>query len=274
MTTAMARYGIFEANDAADEVGYAAESIERDGCVILQNVFSPGEVADFRAALDALQEAANERGGGRERLAQVNEADIVRAPLAFDRRFLDVATHPRVLAVLTAALGRYFIISQQNGVINPPVGEHNHQSAFHRDLPYQHFTSSRPLAMNVLLCIDPFDATTGGTFFLPGSHQHEAFPSDEYARRSERQIEAAPGCALIMNSMLYHRAGTNRSPRPRRGINTLYSLPFIKQQIVLPRLLDGRYADDPSLGRLLGYESDSPGSVDDYIASRFERLGR
>lgn len=267
----LASYGILERRAAGDEVASAAEAIERDGCAVLPGVLTPGEVDDLRAATDDLLDRANAAGGGRERLAAINEADIVRAPLALDDRFLRLAAHPRILAVLEAVLGHYFIVMQQNAVVNPPAGEHNHQSAFHRDLPYQHFTTSRPIAANVLICIDPFDASTGGTFFLPGSHLHEGFPTDDYARSRERQIEAAPGSVLIMNSMLYHRAGTNHSPRRRRGVNTVYALPFVKQQIVLPAMLGGRHADDPRLARLLGYESDPPASVEAWYAGRFAR---
>jgi len=44
-----------------------------------------------------------------------------------------------------------FILNQQNG-INPP-GETCNQSAWHRDLPYQHYVSSTPLTINALLCM-------------------------------------------------------------------------------------------------------------------------
>ena len=39
----------------------------------------------------------------------------------------------------------------------------HHQSAFHRDLPYQHFTSSRPIAINALFCADEFTNENGAT---------------------------------------------------------------------------------------------------------------
>lgn len=269
----LASYGILEARSIDGEVAVATEAIALDGCTVLPRVLTAAELDDLRNAIDELRARAHEAGGGRERLAAINEADIVRAPLALDERFLGLAAHPRILAVLEAVLGHYFIVMQQNAVVNPPAGEHYHQSAFHRDLPYQHFTTSRPLAANVLICIDPFDASTGGTFFVPGSHLHEQFPSDDYVRGAERQIEAAPGSALIMNSMLYHRAGTNHSAQRRRGVNTVYALPFVKQQIVLPGLLGGRYADDPKLARLLGYESDPPASIEAWYAGRFARTG-
>jgi hypothetical protein len=55
--------------------------------------------------------------------------------------------------------------------------------------------------------------------------------------------------------MLYHRGGQNRSGRTRLGINHIFVLPLLKQQIDLPSALGGKFRNDPVLRRLLGYES-------------------
>jgi hypothetical protein len=48
------------------------------------------------------------------------------------------------------------VLHLQNGIINMPNEEH-HQSSWHRDLPYQNWTSSEPLACNVFYCLDNFN---------------------------------------------------------------------------------------------------------------------
>jgi ectoine hydroxylase-related dioxygenase (phytanoyl-CoA dioxygenase family) len=159
---------------------------------------------------------------------------------------------------------------QQNGVINPPRQPHA-QVAYHRDLPYQHFVSSRPLAISALFCIDPFRPETGATTVLPASHRVEAFPSDEVASLLDTPLSAEPGSFIVFDSMLFHRAGPNRSDRPRRAVNHVFSIPIIAQQISIPDALKGRHAGDPALARLLGYETDPPSSVLEWRERRLAR---
>jgi ectoine hydroxylase-related dioxygenase (phytanoyl-CoA dioxygenase family) len=84
----------------------------------------------------------------------------------------------------------------------------------------------------------------------------------------ESPITAPAGSLIVFDSMLFHRAGINRSQAMRRGVNNVFALPFLKQQIVLPALLDGKWSDDPWLRRLLGYESDPPRSPAEYREQR------
>lgn len=70
--------------------------------------------------------------------------------------------------------------------------------------------------------------------------------------------------------MLFHRAGVNGSTGTRRGINHLYTLPFIKQQVSLPHALGPKYESDPFLAKFLGYESETAADVKSW---RNKKLG-
>ena len=131
--------------------------------------------------------------------------------------------------------------------------------------------SSRPLAISALFCIDPFTTETGATTVIPGSHRMEQFPSDAVAVELDTPVSADPGCFIVFDSMVFHRAGDNRSGRPRRAVNQVFTTPIIAQQISLPEALDGRYAGDPALARLLGYDVAPARSV---TAWRERRLAR
>jgi len=85
------------------------------------------------------------------------------------------------------------VLNQQNGVINPPHSERYNQGAWHRDLPYQHFVSSRPLAINALFCLDQFTIENGATKVLPASHRQEAFPSDDFVQSQATPVTAPAG---------------------------------------------------------------------------------
>jgi ectoine hydroxylase-related dioxygenase (phytanoyl-CoA dioxygenase family) len=161
----------------------------------------------------------------------------------------------------------------QNGVINVPVtGDEQNAGYWHRDLNYQHFVSTRPVSMSALFCVDDFSEETGGTRVLPTSHKSESFPSEEFVLKHEIGIDAPAGSAIVFDSMLYHRGGHNRSSVVRRAINHMYTIPFIKQQISLPKILKGRFSDDPFLSKFLGYESEPNESVVDFRVRRLERV--
>ena len=88
----------------------------------------------------------------------------------------------------------------------------------------------------------------------------------------QRNVEAKAGSIIVFDSMLYHRGGRNTSGRPRLGINHIFVLPFIKQQIDLPSALGGKFRDDPVLGRLLGYESAPAASAYLWRKVKIERV--
>jgi ectoine hydroxylase-related dioxygenase (phytanoyl-CoA dioxygenase family) len=249
------RYGIKEATTLAGEAEAHAERIRIEGFTIVTELVPAPVLADARPRLDAVYDAQVAEVGGEDQLRSIKDADVVRSPLVADRFFLQFALNPRVRAVMDLLLGDYYILQQQNGVVNKPNAAH-YQTAWHRDLLYQHFTTSRPIAVSCLYCLDDFRKDTGGTWVLPGSHRLEIFPSDDYVSSHEVSVTAAAGSALVFDSLLFHRAGENRSTQVRRGLNQVYALPFLKQQISLPRALAGEHADDPFLKKFLGYDSE------------------
>jgi ectoine hydroxylase-related dioxygenase (phytanoyl-CoA dioxygenase family) len=263
-------YGVKEATVVTTEAERHAEEIRLVGYTVVRGLVDAPGLETARERLDGLYAAQAAAVGGVGRLREIQDANLVRCPLAEDLFFLDLAVRPRLLVVATALLGDYVTLQQQNGVVNPPSAAH-HQSAWHRDLSYQHFVASRPLALSALLCIDPFNDETGGTYVLPASHKVERFPSEEYVLSHQKGLVADAGDALVFDSMLFHRAGDNRSGRPRRGLNHVYSLAFLKQPISLPRALNGRLSDDPFLRRFLGYESEPAASAMEWRSKRLTR---
>ena len=264
-------YGVKKQSIAADELDVKLQELDLCGYTILHSGFSEAVLTDFHERLERLLSEQEAQFGGHETLKQINEADTLRAPLIWDEAFLNMAVHPQLIELCRRALGDYFIINQQNGIRNPPARCGHHQSSWHRDLPYQHFVSSRPLALNALLCLDPFTPENGATRVLPGSHKIEYFPDDRVVRLLEVVANVPAGSYLIMNSMVFHCAGVNTTKGLRRGVNTVFTVPIIKQQIALPPNLEGRYDNDPWLRRLLGFEVDPPRSLKAWFESRKAR---
>jgi ectoine hydroxylase-related dioxygenase (phytanoyl-CoA dioxygenase family) len=249
------------------------EEIAIQGYTIVENVLPADKLEETRKRLDAVYKRQEEEAGGADRLAAINELNMARLPLAYDEFFLEIATQPLVLDIVREIVGKYFVLHLQNGIINMPKLEH-HQSSWHRDLPYQDFVISTPLSLSALFCIDDFTPETGGTFVVPFTHKLTQMPSEEYVKKHAVQVSAPAGSVVIMDSMIHHRAGHNISNRIRRGINHMYVTGILKQQVDIPRALDGKYSDDPFLRMLLGYESDVPAGVNDWRKRREQKMGK
>ena len=248
----------FHANH--DDADVHAEEIRNVGYTITQSGLSAEELATIRQKIDEIYERQVREIDGEGSLRRINDANVARCLLGYDPYFLGLAAHSKILAVTVKLLGENFILMSQNAIINRPRDEH-YQVTWHRDLNYQHFVSSRPLALSALYCVDDFSEDTGGTYLIPASQKSEAFPSVDYVRRHQTAVTAPAGSILLFDAMVYHRSGINRSNGPRRAVNHIYTLPLIKQQISLPRMLRGQFSEDPFLRRFLGYDSEPGESV-------------
>lgn len=247
-------YGIAQ-DSAVPDAGDLApliEQIEVRGFGVLPDLLRPEQVARLNAGLDEIYGRQCDEVGGEAALASMNDADVVRCPLAYADDFMALATHPTLLAVGRAMLGESFVLLFQNGLINRPTRRHA-QASWHRDLNYQHWVCSKPLALTLLVCLEDFTTETGGTVFLPGSHLLERFPSAALVEQSQESPVARAGSVLVMNSMTFHRAGVNSSRRIRRAVNHVFGTPILAQQVDIPAMLDREPPSDPWLASYLGY---------------------
>lgn len=265
-------YGRVEQTSADDYISRHVEEISVRGFTIMPDLLSSEELIGWRHKIDDIYKC-QEKEFSYDALAAINELDVCRAPLLYDFDFIRLATHPKILAVVQQFLGDWFILNLQNAIINRP-GTSHHQSSWHRDLPYQNFVISRPLAINALLIIDEFSEETGGTHVIPFSHKTEVLPSDAYIDGNRIIVSAPAGSAIVFDSMIFHRAGTNRSQIIRRAVNHLYTVPIIKQQYDFPRALEHQTELDPAVSRLLGFTSQVPLNDKAWRLARTAKLQR
>ncbi|WP_392891457.1 phytanoyl-CoA dioxygenase family protein [Pseudomonas migulae] len=259
-------YGVLDAFKTASSQSPAVEQLRTVGYAVIDSGYTSGEVVDIGERFERISENYIHEYG-RSALESINEIDTIRAILAQgDEIFLSIAMNTRLKSVVEELIIGKFILNQQNGIINPPQKKYS-QSAWHRDLPYQHFVSSRPLAINALYCIDDFTTENGGTYVLPASHKIEQFPSEDYIRRNAIQVSAKAGSFIVLDCMLFHCGGFNNTPSPRRAVNHLFTVPYIKQQINLSEAM----AEIPLSAEqksFLGFDYQIPPSVSSYLNSR------
>lgn len=262
-------YGILKRCEADSPTAEAAEQIRNLGYAILDSGYSTAELDDIAERFEVVKASYFQKYDA-SRLKKTNEHNTIRAPLLHGGpTFLKLATNQNLKALLQDLISGKFVLNQQNGVINP-AGESYNQGAWHRDLPYQHFVSSKPLAINALFCVDDFSAENGATFVLPASHKSEDFPSPQFIKRNALQIVAPRGSFIVLDCMLFHAGGFNGSSKVRRGINHVFTIPYFKQQINLPANLVN-VALTPEIRDLLGFNLTEPQSIEEYLATRGEK---
>ncbi len=266
----MKKYGINYQADIITDIEYHLEELKHRGFTVLEGVLSEDVLATTREKMDHVYQVQEDEFG-KDNLVAIKELNTARCLLAYDSFFMDIALNERVIEIIKLMLGEYFILHLQNGIINKP-SKHHHQSSWHRDLPYQDFIISKPLAVSAFFCIDNFIPETGSTILLPFSHKIDHLPSQKYLENHSYQVSAKPGSVIIFDAMVYHKGGYNSSNQIRRGINNVYVAPLLKQQINLTTALDGKYQNDPFLSKFLGYESGVKESVNEYRKKRLSKV--
>jgi ectoine hydroxylase-related dioxygenase (phytanoyl-CoA dioxygenase family) len=254
-------YGVVDGQrGVAADLAPLIEAIQVRGFVGLPGLLSSAEVEQFNGLMDEIYARQCAEVGGEAALQAINDADIVRCILAYSDAYMQLAAHPVMTGLAKAMLGDNVVLLMQNGVINRP-DRRQFQTNWHRDLNYQHWVCSRPLAISALVCLEDFNLETGGTVFLPGSHLVEHFPSPEIVAQSEETPDMPKGSVIFFNSMTFHRAGLNRSGRIRRAVNHVIGAPILAQQVDIPSMLGAEPPADPWLSAYLGYRWKPPADV-------------
>jgi ectoine hydroxylase-related dioxygenase (phytanoyl-CoA dioxygenase family) len=264
---ALSAHGVRQQVQLHDRLDAQVEELRSLGYTTVASGLSVPELAALRDAMEASYQRQVQEFGGLTALQRCNDLDTARCPLAYDESFIGVATQAALMALMRRMLGDNFLLLQQNGLFNRPGAGH-YQTHWHRDLSYQHWTSSEPLAVNALLTLDDFTLENGCTHVLPASHLRSEFPSEAFVTRFETPIVAPAGTFLVLDAMLFHRAGRNVSKGQRRAVNHLIGRPFLAQQFDLSRMVDPRHGQDPFLHKYLGFRWSPSASVAAWRALR------
>lgn len=146
----------------------------------------------------------------------------------FDPAFAEMICYPPLLDVLEALFASTEF--SFNYLIGRPkaarVGNGISNGNFHRDTPFEDFTSSNTIV--VILCLDEMTRENGATTFIRASHK----VSDEEAKRpywrdvaadeinleDKVTVRCPAGAGIFFNSKTLHAAGHNRSGYSRHTI--------------------------------------------------------
>jgi ectoine hydroxylase-related dioxygenase (phytanoyl-CoA dioxygenase family) len=232
------------------------ETIDRDGAVIIDAILSPDETAQFAAELAPLLEAA---APGTDSFAGFSTTRVG-ALIARSEICRHMATHPRLLEIAQALLGKFSPMVQLSltQAVNIAPGEG--AQILHRDrgLWGGHIPRRIETQLGTMIAITDFTHENGATRVVPGSAHWAAnrVPvPDEIA-----SAEMKAGSILIYNGTVIHGGGPNATDIPRLGVLLHYTLGWLRQQenmyLSCPPEIAKQFT--PELRRLLGYAQGSP----------------
>ncbi|MBX9688226.1 MAG: phytanoyl-CoA dioxygenase family protein [Candidatus Obscuribacterales bacterium] len=254
-----------------NELDYILECIDVKGYAVIEKVLSTEECELVAEKLDKFNEQQVEKYT-RERLNQLNDYGVIRDMLVEDTYFRNLVLHPTVMQVVEKVIGETAILHLQNGIVLDPDLKH-HQAQFHRDFS-KDFVADKVLALNAMFVIDEFSEASGGTWVVPGTHRSSKVPSDRYLEEHAIQVIAKPGSVFFFDGLLLHKAGDNRTNKPRRAVNHEYTRPFIKQQLDYAGLFKNKIDHESKFAQVIGLWSMPPKDVAEYRVDPDKRTYR
>ena len=264
----MNSYGVLEAEEEFDELSLKIEQLRNLGFATLDSNFTDEKIGEIKEKSKIVAGKYTELYS-HHNLNELGESNSYRSPALIDQSFFEIASHPKLQELISRLITGKFYLNQQNLVINPSLSKNYTQLKYHRDLPYQHYVSSRPLAINALYAVDEFTIENGATFIIPASHKVEKFPTQKYLESTQSQIIVKAGTCLLLDCMLYHAAAPNLSDYPRIGLNHVYTSVMFAPQINWKTSLEEmKIPVTTEMNNLLGLDFASPQNVDEYLRTR------
>lgn len=266
------KHGIVEQLSVNDEIDTNVNELIVNGYTVLDSGLSTEQLLYLKNQLEVIYKNQAEECGGLQRLATMNDQDIVRAPLGYNYNFVNAIWTEPMKNFLAKIFKTGFVLVSQNGLLNRP-NKQFYQTAYHRDLNYNHWTCSKPLAVTAILALVDFTEENGATFVVPNSHSISAFPDDSFVNKHEKQMCIKAGQYAIINSMTFHRAADNKSDHVRTGMAHVIAEPFFAQQINIPKMFEKngyKKPIDERLANFLGYKWGTADSATDWRKTRMK----
>ena len=219
------------------------EEYRREGFVVVEDLLSAAEIETLRqrsheVASGAVEGISADRRQVEPRVVagDLQADDYVSSlrkmtHLAFaDRVFLDHATNPKILSIVTALIGPDVKLYQDQLFMKPPrIGS---RQGYHQDQPAGfHIDPAEPM-VSCWCAIDAATIPNGCLWMLPGSHTLGPLSREQRHRYEERAlageltaevpVELRSGSCSFHHGLILHSSRANTTDRPRWGYATHY----------------------------------------------------
>lgn len=233
-------------------------NLDERGYFVIPSVISQEKADEARAVLERLlaQEATEDvRRAKTQRVGRI----AVKHPI-----FVELMTHPLILALWRRYLGDDMICSTWSGNTMYPGGEGLN---WHSDYPYWSIQPPYPLgrlAGQTIWLLDDFSHENGATAVLPKSHLKGMPPPPEVKNgwiEGGEILTGGRGSVVVMHGACWHTARPNKTDKVRSALLGMYMRPcFITQKDMVGQLAE---LENPSelVCQLMGANQHKPRNV-------------
>lgn len=225
-------------------------SYERNGFLVLEDLFSEAEVAELVAEVERM--CADPAIAGRDEAITEPGGDAVRSIFRvheLNERLATLARDPRVLNVARQVLGSEVYIHQSRANMKP--GFKGKEFFWHSDFETWHVEDGMPRmrALSCSILLTDNNTCNGPLMLVPGSHQHfiscqGITPDDHYKQSLKKQefgvpdplslqllveqggiepVTAKAGSVVFFDCNTMHGSAGNISPWPRANVFMVYN---------------------------------------------------
>lgn len=240
------------------------EILERDGCVVIEDLLDPAQIDMLAAELAPHLKAAPNCAGDFYGYVTKRLSGLI----AKSATCRSMAINPAVVGVMDHFLLKGCRAYHLNLTQAIQIGPGEPAQVIHRDdLMFNFVHPEFEAMMNTMWAVDDFTEENGATHVVPGSHK---WPLDRIAQPHEiTQGVMKAGSVLIWLGSLQHGGGANRTRKSRTGIVHSYCLGWLRQAepqyLAVPReiartlperlqRLLGYFVHEPNLGSLEGQD--------------------
>ncbi|REE07508.1 phytanoyl-CoA dioxygenase PhyH [Paraburkholderia sp. BL27I4N3] len=243
----------------------ALEVSERDGAVIIKNLFSREMLGRFLVELKPYTDARAAGSGYADAAALVTLGQKTRRITGLAARSVtagEVITHPLILAwakgLLSGGDHGDIQLSTSTYIEIWPGEKAQPIHADEGDYPEFLWGKDMPnITCNAIIALDDFTDENGATRCIPGSHKL----GSDWARFDEQPAsipaEMTAGSALFTTGKVLHGGGANRSTASRRGLAIQFAAGWLRPMAAhqLETSRERAKTMSPELKELLGFTS-------------------
>ncbi|MBM3263462.1 MAG: phytanoyl-CoA dioxygenase family protein [candidate division Zixibacteria bacterium] len=203
-------------------------SLDQDGYVVLENMFTLDQTAAFIRRLEQLAEEEGDRAGveAHQEEGTIRLADLINKDPMFEYCF----THPRLLACALHTFPDGFKVDSLNARFAlPGMGGQMLHADWGPSQPsdWDNVKAKRYYGMNSMWILNDFTAENGATRIVPGTHRVFHLPQDVMHDRfapypGEVILEGPAGTVVAFNSHCWQGGTLNRTSDLRRVMHMAY----------------------------------------------------
>lgn len=177
----------------------------------------------------------------------------------------------RLQDLIAPILGDYWIMYAYTSSSLPPNGN-NYGSRIHVDCP--RFIPNYPTNLGVIWALDDFTLDNGATHVLPGSHNTDQIPTEQFFKENNVRLTCKGGDVIIFNARLWHAAGVNNTNKFRHALTMNVCRPFMKQRMDWVRFLPPQILDqlNSQARRIIGFDTRLPSNLEEFFLPEDERF--